>query len=179
MQAPHRCMWHNNSSTMNAKPTLKIQHSIQRYRITSTGMQHWHVPLTERPHCTFSPLGPILMSPLRAKSRFRRGESRNKVIFFHRSLWLVACCAYLLLIVCMLDYRTRHVMARVLIYPTSWVCPAHSLFSPFLSNFFLSHYSEQGGKKNLTSLSAQTVSEKTYRSLPVGWRCFSPVQEYE
>lgn len=68
----------------------------------------------------------------------------------------------------------QHLMAHVLIYPTSRFCPTYSLFSPYPSNFFLFHYSEGDGKKDPSWLSAQGVSEKTYSSLPMGWRHFHP-----
>lgn len=73
----------------------------------------------------------------------------------------------------------QHLMAHVLIYPTSRFCPTYSLFSPYPSNFFLFHYSEGGWKKrSLLTVSTGSLGENL-QLIANGLKTFSPIQEYK
>lgn len=138
--------------------------------IPSTGMQHWHWHYLLKELTAHSSLWDLSWwVPLEQdKDSEEEAETRpfSWVSVGHCLLWILANNCF--------HAGLQHLMAHVLIYPTSQVCPTYSLFSPYPSNFFLFHYSEGGGKKDPSSLSAQGVSEKTYSSLSMGWRHFHP-----
>lgn len=110
------------------------------------------------------------MNPLRVGSGFKRGESSNKVIF-------MACVLLRVLANNCFHYRIQHTMAH-LIYPASWVCPVHTLFSPYPENFFLSHYSKWCAKK-VTPCYQHRGLRENLQVTANRLKTFSAVQEYK